>query len=142
MEVMVAAALLILTIVGATNAMVTANRFAATARVLTEARAIVQRNIDTALTVAFTQATTPAILATTPASGQVWTDDGGYNPAIQISVTDVGGIVVALGTLTRTVTTVSNSDGAVILQVTFTLNYTYANRSQTVSMTTMRSRDD
>ncbi len=69
-EVMVAAGVLAMVIVAGTHALLTANRMAAASRVWTGARAAVQRNIDTALTVTFTQASTPAILAFTPANGQ------------------------------------------------------------------------
>jgi type II secretory pathway pseudopilin PulG len=142
LEVMVAAAVLVMTAVGATHALLTANRLAAASRVLTGARAVVQRNIDTALTVTFSQASQPAILAITPAAGTVYDDDGGFDNTIQIAVQDNGGIVVATGTLTRIVMAVANSDGADIRQVTFRLDYSYGGRNQSVSMSTMRSIDD
>jgi hypothetical protein len=119
-----------------------ANRFAAAGRVLTAARAVVQRNIDTALTTSFTQASTPAILATTPATGTVYDDDGGGDNTVQISVQDNNTAVVASGVLTRTVLSYSNTDNAVILQVTFSLTYSYRGRTETLSMTTFRARDD
>ena len=142
MEALVAAAVLVMTTVGATHALLTANRLAASSRVLTEARAVVQRNIDTALTVTFSQASQPAILAITSAAGSSYNDLGGYDSTIQIATQDIGGTVVATGTLTRIVTAVANADGADIRQVTFRLDYTYGGRSQSVSMTTMRSIDD
>ena len=115
---------------------------AAASRVLTGARAVIQRNIDNALTVTFSQASQPAILAITPSSGTVWDDDGGFDKIIQIAVQDNGTAVVAAGVLTRTVTAVANSDSADIRQTTFRLDYTYRGRAQTISMTTMRSIDD
>ncbi len=141
-ESMVAAAVLALVIVGTSQALLIANRNAAASRVLTGARAVVQRNIDKALTTTFTQASTPAILAITPANGQVYDDDGGADNTIQIAVQDNGTAVVASGVLTRTVVAIANSDNADVRQVTFGLTYTYRGRTHTASMTTIRSRDD
>ena len=141
-EAIIATAALALVIVGASQALLIANRIAATSRVLTAARSVVQRNIDTALTTTFTQATVPAILATTPATGTVWDDDGGGDNTVQIAVQDNNTAVVASGVLTRTVVALANADNAVVLQVTFSLTYTYRGRADTVSMTTIRARDD
>jgi hypothetical protein len=141
-EALVAAAVLITIMLGATHALMTANRVAARSRIMTGARAVVQRNIDTALTVSFTRASEPAILALTPVGGQVWDDDGGGDNKVQIALQDASAAVRLDGVLTRTVTAVANPDGAVIRQVTFRLDYTYTGRSQSVSMTTMRSMDD
>ena len=141
-EGMVAAGVLAVVIVGASQALLIANRMAAASRVLTAARSVVQRNIDTALTTTFTQASTPAILATTTATGQVWDDDGGGDNTVQISVQDNNSLVVATGVLTRTVLALTNADNAVVLQVTFSLTYTYRGRTDTIAMTTIRSRDD
>ena len=141
-EVLVAAGVLALVIVGGGQALLIANRIAAASRVLTGARAVIQRNIDEVLTSTFTQTTQPAILAITPATGQVWDDDGGFDNTIQIAVQDNNSLVVAKGVLTRIVTAVANSDNADIRQVTFSLTYTYRGRTVTTSMSTMRSIDD
>lgn len=142
MEAMIAAAVLVMTTVAATQALLTANRLAASSRVLTGARAVVQRNIDTALTVTFSQSSQPAILAITSTTGSIYDDSGGFSTTVQIAVQDNGGIVLASGTLWRIVTAVANADGADIRQVTFRLDYSYGGRSQSVSMSTMRSIDD
>jgi hypothetical protein len=141
-ESMVAAAVLALVIVGTSHALLIANRLAAASRVLTGARAVLQRNIDTALASTFTQSTVPAILAITPASGQPYDDDGGFDNTIQISVQDNGTAVVASGTLTRTVVALANADNADIRKITFTLQYSYRGRTELLSMSTIRSRDD
>ena len=141
-EVLIAAGVLGLIVVGATHALLTANKMAASSRVWTGARAVVQRNIDTALTVTFSQASSAAILAFTPSTGQLWDDDGGFDNTVQISVQDNGSLIVAAGTLTRTVTAVANADNADIRQITFRLDYTYRGRPNSVSMSTMRSIDD
>ena len=141
-EALVAVGVLVLVVVAGSHALLTANRMAAASRVRTGARAVVQRNIDNALTVTFSQASQPAILAITPSAGTVWDDDGGFDNTIQIAVQDNGTAVVAAGVLTRTVTAVANSDSADIRQIIFRLNYTYMGRPQAVTMTTMRSIDD
>ena len=141
-ETMVAAAVLALVIVGTSHALLIANRIAAASRVLTGARAVLQRNIDTALASTFTQSTVPAILAITPTGGQAYDDDGGFDNTIQIAVQDNGTAVVASGTLTRTVVAIANADNADIRKITFTLQYTYRGRSELLSMSTIRSRDD
>ena len=141
-EAMVAAGVLALVIVGGGQALLTANRLAAAARISTGARAVIQRNIDTALTATFTQASVPAILAITPAGGSVWDDDGGFDNTVQIAVQDNGTLIVATGVLTRTVTAVANADSADVRLVNFSLVYTYKGRTNTVAMGTMRSIDD
>ena len=139
-EAVVAAAALALVIVGASQALLIANRIASASRILTAARSVVQRNIDTATTT-FTQASTPTILAY-PANAVVWDDDGGADNIVQIQLQDNNTAVVASGVLRRTVTALANADNAVVLQVTFTLTYTYRGRTDIVSMTTIRARDD
>jgi hypothetical protein len=141
-EALVAAGVLALVIVGGTHALLTANRLAAASRVLTGARAVIQRNIDTALTVTFSQASQPTILAPTLNGPERYDDDGGFDNTVQIAVQDNGTLVVASGTLWRTVTAVANADNADIRQVTFRLDYTYQGRAQSISMSTMRSIDD
>jgi hypothetical protein len=140
-EFLIAAAVLGLIVVASTQALLISNRLAASSRVLTGARAVLQRNIDTALTTTFTQSSEPAILAVT-AGPQVWDDDGGADNSVQIAVQDNNGIILAKGVLTRNVVKLANSDNADIRQVTFSLNYTYLGRNLTMAMSTIRSRDD
>ena len=141
-ESMVAAAVLAIVVVGTSHALLTANRIAAASRVLTGARAVLQRNIDTALVSTFTQSTEPAILVPTLAGPQTYDDDGGFDSTIQIAVQDNGTAVVASGTLTRSVVAITNADNADIRQITFRLQYTYRGRPVSISMSTIRSRDD
>ena len=141
-ESMVAAAVLAIVVVGTSHALLTANRIAAASRVLTGARAVLQRNIDTALVSTFTQSTEPAILVPTLAGPETYDDDGGFDSTIQIAVQDNGTAVVASGTLTRSVVAITNADNADIRQITFRLQYTYRGRPVSISMSTIRSRDD
>ena len=123
------------------RALIEINRKAAAMRTLAQARAIVQRNVDSALGVPFDRTTTPAILATTPASGTTYDDDGGGDNQVNISVGRSGVGAVTKGTLTRIVTAEANPDGADIRRVTFRLTYTYGLKPYTFEMTTLRSSD-
>ena len=74
-EMVVAMTLLALVIVSSTQAFIQANRESAVMRLMTAARRIVQRNIDTALTVGWTSSLEPPILALTPTTGAIYDDD-------------------------------------------------------------------
>lgn len=148
MEVVVAASLIVLVAVATTQAILVSNRYAAVNRILTAARTIVQRNLDNALTFRWdTTAGEPPILALTSSSGSPYdeTNPTGTSGAVNILIekandgTTFGAVP---GTLTRTVTAVTNPQNADIRTVTFTLTFVYRNRNYNVSMTTIRTRDD
>lgn len=145
-EVVVALGLLTLMVVSSTQAMMQANRQSAIMRTLTAARGIVQRNIDTALTVGWTFDGEPSILALTPATGKPFDDDAppasNTDGVVQISVMEDGTTTTVPGILWRTVTTVANAEGAIIRQVTFRLDYNYLSRPYSVQMVTQRAIDD
>lgn len=141
-EVVVGLTVLVLTIVTTTHAMIINHRWAALARLRTAARAVVQRNIDTALSVNFTTTTTPGILATTVPAGVVWDDDGGGDNLVTLTTAENGETSTAHGTLTRIVTAVSNPEDATVRRITFRLSYTLASRTYTTEMSTIRSLDD
>jgi hypothetical protein len=145
-EVVVALALLTLLVVASTQAMVQANRQSAGMRTMTAARAIVQRNIDTALTVGWNFAVEPPILALTPATGTPYDDDAppasNTDNVVQIAVMEDGATTTVPGTLWRTVTAVPNPEGAQLRTVTFRLDYTYLSRPYSVQMVTERAIDD
>ena len=141
-EVIVAATLIGLVGVASIEALGTLNRDAAVNRIFTNARSVVQRNCDTALNVTLNSGTTPAILAITGSSGVVYDDDGGTPLTVAVAVQGSAGVTVVTGTLTRTVTAVSNSDNADIRQVTFLINYMYGSRPFSYKLTTMRAADD
>ena len=122
-------------------ALVQLNNKAASMRTLNNARAVVQRNIDTALGVPFSASLQPAILAITPAAGSVYDDDGGGDNLVTIITPKTAAGITLKGTLTRIVTAQANSDGADIRRVTFRINYTVKNRAYTFSMTTLRGSD-
>ena len=123
------------------TALVQLNNKAAAMRTLNNARAIVQRNIDTALSVSFSASLQPAILATTSASGVVFDDDGGGDNLVTIVNPKTSAGTTVKGTLTRIVTAQANSDGADIRRITFRINYTIRGRAYSYSMTTLRGSD-
>lgn len=144
-EVMVALGLLAMTIVASTQALLVSNRLAASNRLSTAARAIVQRNIDMALSVRFDSYTTPSILGITPESGVTYDDeqDGDGSVTILTQKNASGNLVpLVKGTLHRKVTAISNTQGADIRRVEFRLTYAFQNRNYAVEMATVRSIDD
>ena len=68
-ELMVATAVILIVGIAGVQALAMMNSKAAAMRILNNARAAVQRDIDTAMGVPYTTTSVPAILATTPATG-------------------------------------------------------------------------
>lgn len=124
-----------------TTALVQLNNKAAQMRTLNNARAIVQRNIDTALGVPFSATQQPAILAPTSTSGSVFDDDGGGDNLVTILTPKTNAGMTLKGTLTRIVTAQANADGADIRRVTFRIDYTIRGRAYSYGMTTLRGSD-
>ncbi len=150
-EVLIAAILVSLIAMGSIQSMTLLNRDAAATRMLTNARAIVQRNIDTALSVTYTSDLStpiPAILALTPSQGSVWDDDSGAPNMVDVALQGSSGAQLVQGALTRIVTevdpvdAVDKIDQAKIRKITFQLNYTYRGKPFTYSLSTMRAIDD
>lgn len=123
------------------RALIEINRKAASMRTINQARAIVQRNIDSALGVPFNKSLTPPILAITTASGAVYDDEGNGDNLQNITVGRSGSGAVVQGTLTRIVVAESNPDNVDIRRITFRLSYTYRLKPYTYEMTTLRSMD-
>ena len=145
-EVIVAMSLLTLVIVSSTQAFIQANRESAIMRLMTAARGVVQRNIDTALTVGWTASLEPPILALTPPTGTLYDDDAPpqstTDNVVQVAVMEDGTTACVPGSLLRTVTEETNPEGAPIRKITFRLDYTYLSRSYSVQMVTERAIDD
>lgn len=121
--------------------LVLTNRKAASMRTLNNARAIVQRNIDTALGLPFTATQQPAVLALTPSGGSVYDEEGDGDNNVKVALQSNGTTGLVNGTLTRIVTAEANSAGADIRRVTFRLDYTVRSRASSFSMTTLRATD-
>ncbi len=140
-QVMVATAVIVIVGLASVQALVLMNRKAATMRTLNNARAVVQRNIDTAMGVPFSSALEPPILAITTASGSVYDDDGGGDNLVNVALLRAGTSAWLKGTLTRTVIAEANAEGVDIRRVTFSLTYTYRGRPYSFAMTTLRTFD-
>jgi type II secretory pathway pseudopilin PulG len=139
-ELMVATAVIIIVGIAGVQALAMMNSKAAAMRILNNARAAVQRNIDTAMGVPYTVAAVPAILAITPATGTVYVDSGAGNLENVVLMSN-GTTPLVQGTLTRTVVAQANSENQALLSITFSLTYTYRKHNYTYSMTTLRAPD-
>ncbi len=139
-EVTVSVALLGLVCATALGTLTILNKNAVSTRLMTNAREVVQRNIETAIAVPFTSANVPAILAITPSSGVAW-DEGiaGNNPVTIYTSRD--GTMKMTGTLLRIVTAEPNAVSGDIRRVTFRLNYTLYGRNLSYQLTTIRAND-
>ena len=121
-------------------ALVQLNKKAVSLRTINNARAVVQRNIDTALGVPFNRAVQPAVIAITSAAGVIYDDDGGGDNLVDIVQPRSDGPTIR-GTLRRIVVAEPNADGADIRRLTFRLDYTLLGRPYTFEMATIRAMD-
>ena len=139
-EIAVSVALLGVVFATVLGTLIVLNRNATSTRLMTNAREIVQRNIEAAMGVPFSTSNVPSVLALTSSSGQVW-DEGitGNDPVTVYASRD--GTLKVTGTLTRIVTAEANSLGADIRRVTFRISYTLYGRNLSYQLTTIRSKD-
>jgi len=140
-ELMVATGVIVIVGIASVQAIAMMNSKAAAMRIFNNARAVVQRNIDTAMGVAFSSAQHPAILAVTPSTGTVYDDDGNGDNLVNVVFLRNGTSTLVKGTLLRTVVAEPNSQNQNLLRITFQLTYTYRKRNYTYSMTTLRAPD-
>jgi len=117
------------------------NKNAASTRVITNVKEIVERNIEAAVGAPFIATGVPRILEKT--SGEVWDEGPGTNFSLnQTSIyTSREATSKITGTLTRIVQDETNVLSADIRRVTFRLNYTLFGRAQSYEMTTIRAMD-
>jgi type II secretory pathway pseudopilin PulG len=139
-ELMVATAVIIIVGIAGVQALAMMNSKAAAMRILNNARAAVQRDIDTAMGVPYTTASVPAILATTPSTGTVYVDSGTGNLETVVLMSNSTTPLIT-GTMTRTVLAQANGQNQPLLSITFSLTYTYRKHNYTYSMTTLRAPD-
>ena len=139
-EVAIGVALLGLIAASAIAALTMLNKNAASTRVMTNAREIVQRNIETAMGSPFTASVEPNILKKTGTNGSAWDDSGGSGQVIIYSSRD-GSSLTVKGNLIRTVTAETNAAGADIRRVNFRLSYSLFGRPMSYEMTTIRAMD-
>ncbi len=143
-EVVMATAIISIYATAAVPALLTMNQNAASSRVITAAKEIVDRNIEAAGAVPFVSSSVPAILAVT--SGTVACGDYAYtsvsNPVPLI--VDSTGVARVSGTLSRSVSLWNSSDptdNANTRRITFVVKYTMFNRPQIYSASTLRAPD-
>lgn len=144
-EIAVAVAVLGLVATAAIATLMVLNKNAVSTRIMTNAKEIVQRNIETAVGVPFSSANPPPILAATSSGGLAWDDDGddalnGDNRVTIFSSRDGTGAPVR-GDLTRTITAEPNTPGGDIRRVKFNLAYSLFGRSMSYEITTIRAAD-
>ncbi|MEK0449587.1 MAG: hypothetical protein RL088_1855 [Verrucomicrobiota bacterium] len=139
-EVIVACSVIAIAFGGIMHAMILLNRQAMLSRIQTNARVVVQRNIERALAEKFTPIQIPEILELTDSSGKPWNDDGSSAP-VAVVVENGGSTVTIPGVLNRIVTQIANPNGADIRRVTFSLSYPFRGRTLSYSASTIRSRD-
>jgi hypothetical protein len=139
-EIAIGGALLALVATGAFASLIVLNRNAVRTRLMTNAKEIVQRNIETAVGLPFTATSVPPILATTSTSGAIWDDDGGGDNLETIYISR-DGTQKMTGTLLRTIRPEANTANADVRRVTFHLDYSIFGKAASYEMTTIRAPD-
>jgi len=146
-EVLVAMMLSILVGAAIVRALLGSEEFAGRSRLMTNARAIVQRNCSAATGALFMgPSSAPGILAySTTQGGDVCQDTGG--PTENISLTLNSGTVLVSGTLRKTVvdestpSSLSSLGPLPVRRITFRIDYDYRARHYTYSESVVRSQD-
>jgi prepilin-type N-terminal cleavage/methylation domain-containing protein len=139
-ELMIATAVITIVGIAGVQALAMMNSKAEAMRILNNARAAVQRDIDTAMGVPYTKTAVPAILATTPSTGSVYVDSGTGSLETVVLMSN-GTTPFITGTMTRTVVAQANAQNQALLNITFSLTYAYRKHNYTYSMTTLRAPD-
>ncbi|MEI9895853.1 MAG: hypothetical protein WDN28_18755 [Chthoniobacter sp.] len=139
-EVVIAASVLALFIVGAVSAMAQINRWASAARMRTLATALVQQKIDEVLTTPWSVlSTTPTVLtAGTVTETRLPLNNDAFNNETGLSSAFTNLDVQVIDTRTTVITSVS----AHMIRALVTVSYTYRGHSYSISMTTLRTTDD
>jgi type II secretory pathway pseudopilin PulG len=142
-EIAIGIAVLGLVAAGAIATLMVLNKNAVSTRIMTNAKEIVERNVEAAVGAPFTTSVPPAngILTITTSGGAVWDDDGNGDNQVTIYSSRDGTGPTVKGTLTRTVTAEGNTPGADIRRVKFQLAYTLFGRAMNYEMTTIRATD-
>lgn len=139
-DIAIGTALLGLVAAAAIATLIVLNKNAVSTRIATNAREIVQRNIEAAMGSPFTSSNVPPILAITNSIGAYWDDDGGGDNRETIYMSRDGTVKVT-GTLLRTVRSETNDINADIRRVIFHLDYSMYGRPMSYEMTTLRAVD-
>jgi type II secretory pathway pseudopilin PulG len=140
-EITIGTALLGLVAATALTCLTVLNKNAVSSRVLSNAREIVQRNLEAAVGCPFTPTIEPDILKITTSTGTPW-DEAGGSSQVTIYTSRDGTEPILKGTLTRTVVAEANPPtNADIRRVKFHLDYTLFSRPLSYEMTTIRAID-
>jgi len=137
---------------GALEALVFSERNSATSRLQTNARVVLQRNIDAADGVLFISGTTPSTVLQSTTDTWVQCDDDAGSPLENISVLLSGtNNTLVTGTLSRRVKPLplssfpsdvtSTGTAPVVMQVWLKIDYDYRGRHYTLDQATFRSQD-
>ena len=160
MELLIAGSVAVILGVAVVETLLITEKVSAQTRLMTNARVIVQRNIDSAMGATFTGTTTgvaglcPLMLYQTSTTGTICDDDSGSQTEnISVLLSGTSNTFVT-GTLTRIVQPITlfpsdvvASGTPVVLQVTYQVDYDYGLRTYgkhshfTYSETTLRSQD-
>lgn len=129
-EVMVAAAVLALTTIAMTQAMLVLNRNSAIARVRNLAKAMVLGRIQEVAALAYDPTASPAVIPTPLALSNTTTS------------VNLGDSTAGVGSLPATLTwNVTNVGATTIRQIKVRVDYTYLNRKQNYEVVTFRAPD-
>ena len=145
-EVAIAMGVACLVGAGAVVALLMSERFSAQARLQTNARAIVLRNIEETQGVVWTKATgIPDMLVTTSATGVLYDDTNSGSTVEKIAVLRSGTNVLVSGSLTRISVpepTLITGIAVTAQRVTYRVDYSYRGKKFSYAATTIRARDD
>ncbi|MEP6669920.1 MAG: hypothetical protein ABJF10_12250 [Chthoniobacter sp.] len=139
-EVVIAASILALFIVGSLSAMAQINRWATAARLRTLATALVQQKIDEVLTTPWSVlSTTPTVLtAGTTTETKLPLNNDAFNSQAGLSSAFTNLDVQVIDTRTTVITSISTH----VIRALVSVNYTYRGKNTTITMTTLRTTDD
>jgi len=133
---------------GVVGALLSSMSYAGRSRMLTSARAVVQRNVDAATGVLYSGSTSIPLILTTTNGANVTCDDDGGSSTETLTTLRGGTRALVTGTLSRNVHreailsgSLSDVSGIVVMRVTFQVDYDYLGRHYTYGQSTLRSQD-
>jgi prepilin-type N-terminal cleavage/methylation domain-containing protein len=138
-EIVVAMGIMVLFVATSLASMTQFNRYAMASRLRAHALSLAQQRIDEVLTTGWSSAgTTPAVLAVgtrTENNLVLNADDKNKQAALKSLFTDL--VAPVTGTRTTTITSISTR----LVRADVTVTFTYAKRTYTIALTTMRATD-
>lgn len=151
LQVVVATAMTVICGAASVQSLLFMNNKAFAMRVISSARAVAQRNIDTAMSVPYSSTSVPTVLATNASAsttdGNVYDEANAVDSANAVCniVLSDSGTPLLNGTLYRNVTPETYSDSTnttiIVRRVKFTIKYNLRGRAYAFSITTLRAVD-